>query len=69
MAPVEVFDEPEPGDEQPTHDLYGDDVLRKPGRGRRPAAAGRARKAAAPKTAVKTAAAPRGRKRAPSRAK
>ncbi len=68
MAPVEVFDEPEPGDEQPTHDLYGDDVLRKPGRGRRPAAASRARKTA-PKAAPKAAAAaPRGRKRT-SRAK
>ena len=64
MAPVEVFDEPEPGDEQPTHDLYGDDVLRKPGRGRKPAAGSRTRKIAAPKAAPKAAAAaPRGRKR------
>ena len=75
MAHVEVFDEPEPGDEQPTHDLYGDDVLRKPARGRRPAAGtgSRTRKTAAPKTAPKAApkaaaAAPRGRKRT-SRAK
>ncbi len=67
MAPVEEFDEPEPGDEQPTHDLYGDDMLRKPVRGRRPAP-GRGRKTAAPaakpagRTAAKTAA-PKARKR------
>ncbi|MGE3579671.1 MAG: NYN domain-containing protein [Vicinamibacterales bacterium] len=67
MAPVQEFDEPEPGDEQPTHDLYGDDMLRKPVRGRRPAP-GRGRKPAAPaakpagRTAAK-AAAPKARKR------
>lgn len=66
MAPVEEFDEPEPGDEQPTHDLYGDDMLRKPVRGRRPAPS-RGRKTAAPtaKPAGRTAkaAAPKARKR------
>jgi uncharacterized protein (TIGR00288 family) len=68
ISPVGEFDEPEPGDEQPTHDLYGDDLLRKPVRGRRPAP-GRGRKAAAPaakpagRTAAAKTAAPKARKR------
>jgi uncharacterized protein (TIGR00288 family) len=72
IAPIGEFDEPEPGDEQPTHDLYGDDVLRKPVRGRRPAA-GRGRKTAvtskpAGRAAEPGAAAPRARRR-PAKAK
>ena len=65
MAPITEFDEPEPGDEQPTGDIYGDEHLRKPTRGRKAASPARGRKTAAKPA---KAAAPKGRKR-PARSK